>query len=51
MYLGFVAGFGLGSDNLLRFFGSRTGQRNVDVLISFQQIHNHLRTFVSEHKK
>lgn len=50
VYLGFDAGLGLSSYNLLRFVGSRTGQRNVNVLVSLQQIHNHLRTFVSEHK-
>ena len=40
MYLGFVAVFRLGSDDLLRLFGSRTVQRNVDIFFCLQQVQN-----------
>lgn len=40
VYLGFVAVFRLGSDDLLRLFGSRTVQRNVDIFFCLQQVQN-----------
>lgn len=35
-------GFGLSADDLLRFFGSRTVERNINVLLCLQQVENHL---------
>lgn len=40
--------FRLSADDLLRFFGSRTVERNIDVLLCLHQVENHLRIGIPE---